>query len=83
MTVSGFSNGSSSTSLDGLQYPTDIHIDDVGNIHIVDSSNSRILYWPLNSAKGLNVIGTNGSGSGPNQLKIPSNLIGNDRYYLS
>lgn len=82
VTVAGFANGSSSTSLAGLQYPTDMFFDDVGDMYIVDSNNNRILYWSQNSVKGVHVIGSNVSGSGANQLKIPSNLMGNDKYYI-
>ena len=88
--MAGFANGTPSASLFGLHYPIDLLVDGIGNMHIVDYFNNRILYWPVNSAEGRIVAGTNESGSDANQLNLPRAIAGNDhlcqpykRTYLS
>ena len=81
--MAGFHNETFSTSLARLSRPTDIFVDAIGNMHIVDSNNGRILYWPVNSLEGRIVVGTNESGSAANQLNWPTTMISNDQYYLS
>lgn len=80
--MAGFANGTYSRSLHGLSYPSDLFVDDTGNMYIVDSWNSRILYWPVNSAEGRIVAGTNKSGWQANQLNSPVALTSNDQYCL-
>ena len=71
VTVAGFTNGTASSSLSGLARPTQLFVDAVGNMHIVDLINNRILYWPMNSAEGHIVAGTGYAGSDPNELNAP------------
>ena len=59
VTVAGFSNGTSSTSLAGLNYPSDLFIDSIGNMYIADFMNNRIVCWPVNARSGVLVANTN------------------------
>lgn len=74
MTVAGFANGSSSTSLAGLNQPYDFFIDDIGNMYILDTINYRILYWPKNSTEGRIVIDTGVPDLAANQLNLPVSM---------
>lgn len=74
-TVAGLTNGSSGATLNALNDPANIIIDDEGTIYISDESNHRVLYWKLNSAFGSILTGTTGiSGYTNNQLKNPQGL---------
>ena len=83
ITVAGFADGTQSKSLAGLHFPFDLFIDDIGNMHIVDVYNHRILYWPVNSVEGHIVAGTGEPGSKANQLYEPSYFTSNDQYTVS
>lgn len=83
VTVAGFNDGTVSTSLAGLFHPHDLLVDAVGNMHITDSLNNRILYWPKNSTEGWIVAGTDEFGSEANQLYSPTAFASNDQYCLS
>ena len=56
-TVAGSSNGTLGFSLSFLNYPTDITLDSNGNMYIVDSGNSRVLYWVVGGTTGVIVAG--------------------------
>ena len=77
--MAGFADGTPSRSLAGLRAPNDLFVDDIGNMHIVDSSNSRILYWPMNSGEGSIVAGTGEYGSEANELNWPTYLTGSNQ----
>ena len=76
--MAGFSDGTPSASLAGLAYPMDILVDPMGNMHILDQGNGRILYWPVNATEGWIVAGTGQLGMGPNQLGSTCVFTGND-----
>jgi hypothetical protein len=78
VTVAGFSDDTSSTSFARLNNPYDFFVDGIGNMHIADSNNHRILYWPVNSAEGRIVAGTGEPGSEANQLFSPIALTSNN-----
>ncbi|CAF3566769.1 unnamed protein product [Rotaria socialis] len=80
VTVAGFSNSTSDSSLSGLYYPEDIVVDAMGNLYIQDFLNRRILYWPTNSTEGRSIAGTGVSGEEPNQLRSPDGLLGDDQF---
>ena len=81
--MAGFAEGTTSASLAGLRTPSDLFVDEIGNMHIADSSNSRILYWPINSREGRIVAGTGHYGSEANQLGWPTSFTSNDQYFQS
>ena len=68
VTVAGFSNTICSSLLASLCSPSDLFVDSIGDMYILDSSNYRILYWPANSTEGRVVAGTGEPGSDTNQL---------------
>lgn len=74
--MAGFANGTQSSSLSGLAYPTQLFVDAIGNMHIADWLQNRILYWPVNSAEGRIVIGTGYGGSKPNELHSANSFAG-------
>lgn len=80
VTVAGFSNGTSSSSLAGLLISTDLQVDAVGNLLIADFGNHRILYWPKNSVQGHIIAGTGNRGGMNNQLNGPITFRGNDKH---
>ena len=53
----GLSSGNSATQ---LNYPNDIAIDSYGNVYVADTSNNRIMLWPVNATSGIQVAGTGG-----------------------
>lgn len=77
--MAGFGNGTSATLFADLNFPMDLFVDGIGNMHIADSNNHRILYWPVNSAEGRIVAGTGEPGSEVNQLFWPRTLTSNNR----
>ena len=56
-TVAGFGNGTSSTSLYGLNQPIHVIVDDEENLYISNPGSARILYWPRNALSGIVVAG--------------------------
>ena len=56
-TVAGFGNGTSSTSLYGLIFPTHVIVDDEENLHITNCDKHQILYWARNALSGVVVAG--------------------------
>ena len=57
MTVAGFGNGTSSTSLYGLNQAAHVIVDDEENLYIADALNRRVLSWPRNALSGVIVGG--------------------------
>lgn len=81
--MAGFADGTRSSSLAGLSFPNDLYVDDIGNMHILDTSNNRILYWPVNSTMGRMVIGTGYSGSNDNQIGYAASFTGDSEHFSS
>ncbi|CAF0850861.1 unnamed protein product [Adineta ricciae] len=84
VTVAGFTNETYSEPLATLYSPNDLFIDSIGNMHILDSLNYRILYWPNNSTEGRIVAGTGEPGSDADQLFYAvSFAVGQGQMYVS
>lgn len=81
-TVAGFASGISSVSLGGLNNPRDFLVDDDGNLHILDTYNNRIVYWPANSKQGQIVAGDGASVSITSRILGPSMFVGENSYFL-
>ncbi len=58
-----------------LSFPTDVFVDNNGNIFISDNGNNRIQKWAPGAREGITVAGGNGHGSAPNQLNFPVGLF--------
>lgn len=72
--IAGFGNGSSGTTLDGLNQPfsLDIHSDNI--IYISEMGNERIIRINLNSSVKTLVAGTGSTGSSNQQLHAPTTV---------
>lgn len=64
-------DGTSSSSTDGLYDPNDLLVDSDGNMHILDTGNNRILYWPVNSNQGHIVAGNGAAKSASEMINAP------------
>lgn len=56
-TVAGQSNGTVGTSAKFLNYPSDMTVDSDGNVYALDSYNSRVQFWAVNSTSGITIAG--------------------------
>ena len=56
-TVAGFGNGTSSTSLYGLNQPSHIIVDDEENLYISNHGTHKVLSWSHNALSGIVVAG--------------------------
>jgi hypothetical protein len=56
-TVAGQSGGTAGGGLSSLNYPTDVALDSSSNIYVVDSGNSRVVYWTVGASAGVLVAG--------------------------
>jgi hypothetical protein len=68
-------SGVSGVSLDRLSSPSDVLVDNSGNIYVSDMYNHRVVKWGLNATAGVIVAGTNQAGSGLNQLHNPKGIV--------
>lgn len=68
--------GVSSSTLSGLEGPTDILIDHSGNLFIADTGNDRIVCWLKNATQGRIVAGIGFAGSWNNSFNGPSSILG-------
>ena len=74
-TVAGqSSNTGYGSGLNQLRTPTDIVLDNSGNLYIADQDNDRIQKWELGASKGTTVGGSASSGNNSNQLSGPTGL---------
>ncbi|CAF4490534.1 unnamed protein product [Rotaria sp. Silwood2] len=76
ITVAGIAGGIPSTSLDGLQYPTDIYVYGNGTLLVVDCNNNRVTKWDPNTTVGVLIAGTGAYGSWSTLLAKPAALAG-------
>ncbi|CAF1176876.1 unnamed protein product [Rotaria sp. Silwood1] len=84
VTVAGLASGLPSTSLDGLQYPTDIYVYGNGIVLVADCNNNRITKWHPNATEGILIAGTGSYGSWNTLLAKPAALaIRGERLYVS
>lgn len=44
-TIAGYGNGTSGSSLYGLNQPLGIAVDDNSNVYVSDAANNRVVYW--------------------------------------
>jgi sugar lactone lactonase YvrE len=68
-------SGFSGVSLDRLSSPSDVLVDNSGNIYVTDMYNHRVVKWAANATAGVIVAGTNQAGSGLNQLHNPKGIV--------
>lgn len=69
VTVAGGNGaGSAANQLNG---PTNVFVDDSGNVYVTDRTNQRIQKWAPGATSGITVAGGNGIGSAANQLDAP------------
>lgn len=57
LTVAGQSGGAAGTNLSSLNYPTDVALDSSRNIYVLDSGNSRVVFWAVGASVGVLVAG--------------------------
>lgn len=74
VTVAGYSNGTSETTLDALNAPWGLVIDVNNTLYISDCGNSRVIKLQAGFLNGSIVAGTGASGSGAAQLGCPAEL---------
>jgi sugar lactone lactonase YvrE len=67
-------NGAGSTA-NQLYNPSDVFVDNNGNIYINDFGNDRIQKWAPGATAGVTVAGGNGQGSAANQLYRPASVF--------
>ena len=66
MTVAGgHGQGFAANQFDG---PTDVKLDDAGNLYVADSLNNRVQRWAPGATTGVTVAGGNGKGWAANQF---------------
>jgi hypothetical protein len=82
VTVVGFADGTGSGSLDGLLYPFDLLVDAIGNMHILDQGNNRIVYWPVNAKQGRVIAGNGAPNAEADMISAPSFFVGKSRSYF-
>ena len=67
-------NGYGSTG-NQLAAPGDVHVDEAGNIYVLDGNNNRVQKWAPGAASGVTVAGGHGLGSAANQLFLPQGFF--------
>jgi hypothetical protein len=68
----GNSEGNNSNQLNS---PSNIYLDEFGNLYINDRLNWRIQKWSPGATSGITVAGGNGSGTAANQLSAPGGFL--------
>ncbi|CAF4160852.1 unnamed protein product [Rotaria sp. Silwood2] len=58
-----------------LNHPWRLYVDDNQTIHVVDTSNQRIVKWKSGATNGKVVAGGNGEGNEAHQLNHPTDVI--------
>jgi len=56
---------------DQLYGPSDVYVDNTGNIYVLDGYNNRVQKFAPGSLKGVTIAGGNGEGGAANQLFLP------------
>ncbi len=64
-------DGSPGAWLNQFQQPLGLYVDQSGTIYVADSSNNRVMKWPVGATQGIAVAGGNGQGNAANQLDFP------------
>jgi DNA-binding beta-propeller fold protein YncE len=62
-------------SLNQLNRPTFICVDDEQSIYISDSDNHRVIKWKKDAREGIIVAGGNGPGHGLHQISSPQGIV--------
>lgn len=74
--IVGDVNGTTGTSSNLLNAPTDITLDPMGNMYVADRSNHRIQFFPFGIAEAQTIAGVAGSiGQNATRFNEPSSLI--------
>ena len=76
VTVAGQTNGTPSSSLGGLRFPSDLYVYGNGTLLIADYGNDRIVRWQSSSTSGTLAAGTGAYGSWGTLLARPTALTG-------
>ena len=67
------------TIINNLREPTDVALDALGNIYVVEKDNHKVVKYAADGSNGQIVAGGNGDGSNVNQLSQPQGIfIDND-----
>jgi sugar lactone lactonase YvrE len=73
--VAGNSGGSSGNTATFLTSPTDVALDPMGNVYVVDMWNQRIQFFPSGQLNGITIAGVTGViGNNTTLLNYPSSL---------
>jgi len=64
----------SGSSLDKLNFPDGIWVDDADNVYIADYYNNRVVKWSPGASAGVVVAGGNGKGNAANQFSSPTSV---------
>ncbi|CAF4403676.1 unnamed protein product [Rotaria magnacalcarata] len=70
ITVAGQENGTSNSTSDYLNFPSDVAVDSNGSVYVTDTFNYRVSLWTSGSSSGVIIAGTGISGSTNNTLDI-------------
>ncbi|CAF4896254.1 unnamed protein product, partial [Rotaria sp. Silwood1] len=74
--AAGNINGTAGTSSTHLKSPTDVTLDPMGNMYVVDRNNQRIQFFPVGETNGTTILGTTGiTGSNSTLFDTPSSII--------
>jgi sugar lactone lactonase YvrE len=73
-TVAGYSNGTSGSTLDALDAPWGLAIDENDTLYISECRNARVVKIKAGSVNGSKVAGTGSSGGSATQLGCPAEL---------
>jgi sugar lactone lactonase YvrE len=66
---------SAGVSLNRLNSPADVQLDQSGNLYVSDRFNHRVVKWLPGASSGTIVGGTNQAGAGLNQLHNPQGIL--------
>ncbi|CAF0891482.1 unnamed protein product [Didymodactylos carnosus] len=72
ITIAGSTNGAKGSSLNEMNSPQDLFVDNENNVYVADTNNHRIIKWKQNASVGEIVAGDNGPGKNSNQLNCPA-----------
>ncbi len=73
--VTGSTDGSNGTSSTRLSFPTDVSLDPMGNMYVVDRFNHRIQFFPAGESSGTTIAGHTGiNGNNSTLLNFPISL---------
>ena len=80
-TVAGVTSSAGSTRSQ-LYNPYGIYVTPNGTMFILDTTNYRILRWPINEPMGTVVAAGQGNGAGFNQIGVSYSMFVDDRFNI-